>query len=168
MSTQDNNHDKSPNSTNHRFTARLGNKDIIIETGKLAEQAGGAVTVRMGDTVLLATATMSSNVRPGMDFFPLSVDYEERLYAAGRIPIRRTGDGALPYDGSTTDGDWTGYIPFEELPNLYNPPDGLIVTANQRIVGTSYKYTQMSRDAGSPWRAISASCGSGAAMASVR
>ncbi len=74
-------------------------------------------------------------------------------YAAGRIPIRRTGDGGLPYDGSTTDGDWTGYIPFEELPNLYNPPDGLIVTANQRIVGTSYKYTQMSQDAGSPWRA---------------
>ena len=74
-------------------------------------------------------------------------------YAAGRIPIRRNGDGALPYDGSTTDGDWVGYIPFEELPNLYNPPDGLIVTANQRIVGTSYKYTQMSRDAGPPWRA---------------
>ncbi len=74
-------------------------------------------------------------------------------YAAGRIPIRRTGDGGLPYDGSTTDGDWTGYIPFAELPNLYNPPDGLIVTANQRIVGTSYKYTQMSQDAGSPWRA---------------
>ena len=74
-------------------------------------------------------------------------------YAAGRIPTGRTGDGSLPYDGSTSDGDWTGYIPFEELPNLYNPPDGLIVTANQRIVGTSYKYTQMSRDAGPPWRA---------------
>lgn len=74
-------------------------------------------------------------------------------YAAGRIPIRRTGDGSLPYDGSTTDGDWTGYIPFEELPHLYNPPSGLIVTANQRIVGTDYKYTQMSRDASSPWRA---------------
>ena len=70
-----------------------------------------------------------------------------------RIPIRRTGDGALPYDGSTNDGDWTGYIPFEELPNLYNPPAGLIVTANQRIVGTIYKYTQISRDAAAPWRA---------------
>jgi penicillin G amidase len=74
-------------------------------------------------------------------------------YAAGRIPIRRTGDGAFPYNGSTNEGDWTGYIPFEELPNLYDPADGLIVTANQRIVGTSYKYTQMSRDAASPWRA---------------
>jgi polyribonucleotide nucleotidyltransferase len=78
----------------HRFTARYGNKDVIIETGKLAGQAGGAVTVRMGDTVILATATMSSVVREGIDFFPLSVDYEERLYAAGRIPgsfFRREG-----------------------------------------------------------------------------
>lgn len=74
-------------------------------------------------------------------------------YAAGRIPIRKTGDGAFPYDGSTTDGDWTGFIPFEELPHLYNPPEGFIVTANQRIVGTGYKYQQMSRDAASPWRA---------------
>lgn len=74
-------------------------------------------------------------------------------YAASKIPIRRVGDGGLPYDGSTGDGDWTGYIPFEELPNLYNPPSGLIVTANQRIVGTSYKYPQMSRDAATPWRA---------------
>lgn len=74
-------------------------------------------------------------------------------YAAGRIPIRRTGSGEMPYDGSTNDGEWTGYIPFGELPNLYNPPSGLIVTANQRIVGTSYKYPQMSRDAATPWRA---------------
>ena len=74
-------------------------------------------------------------------------------YAAGRVPIRRRGDGALPYDGSTSDGDWVGYIPFEELPNLYNPPDGLIVTANQRAVGTSYKYPQFARDAAPPWRA---------------
>ena len=74
-------------------------------------------------------------------------------YAAGRIPIRRTGDGALPYDGSTNDGEWTGFIPFDELPNLYNPPNGLIVTANQRTVGMSYKYTQFIRAAAAPWRA---------------
>ncbi len=73
-------------------------------------------------------------------------------YAASKIPIRRVGDGSLPYDGSTTDGDWIGTIPFEELPHLYNPPSGLIVTANQRIVGTSYKYAQMTHDAAS-WRA---------------
>ncbi len=80
--------------TPHTYTAKLGNDEIIIETGKLAEQAGGAVTVRMGDTMLLATATMSSSARDGVDFFPLSVDYEERIYAAGRIPgswFRREG-----------------------------------------------------------------------------
>lgn len=74
-------------------------------------------------------------------------------YAAGRIPIRRKGDGALPYDGSTTDGDWIAMIPFEELPHLYNPAEGFIMTANQRIVGTAYKYQQVSRDAAPPWRA---------------
>src|SRR5260221_11080192 len=80
--------------TIHPLTAKLGGKEVIIETGRFAEQAGGAVTVRMGDTILLATATMSRYVREGMDFFPLSVDYEERLYAAGRIPgsfFRREG-----------------------------------------------------------------------------
>ncbi|GAB4569360.1 MAG: polyribonucleotide nucleotidyltransferase [Anaerolineae bacterium] len=78
----------------HRFSAMVGSKEVIIETGKLAEQAGGAVTVRMGDTVVLATATMSKQPREGIDFFPLSVDYEERMYAAGRIPgsfFRREG-----------------------------------------------------------------------------
>ncbi|MBX7056367.1 MAG: penicillin acylase family protein [Pyrinomonadaceae bacterium] len=70
-------------------------------------------------------------------------------YASGQIPIRRKGDGSLPYDGSTADGDWTGMIPFEELPHLYNPPAGFIVTANQRIAGTDYKYQQMTRVYGS-------------------
>ncbi|KXJ99210.1 MAG: Penicillin acylase like protein [Acidobacteria bacterium OLB17] len=74
-------------------------------------------------------------------------------WAAGRIPIRRKGFGALPYEAKAKDGDWTGYIPFDELPHLYDPPSGLIVTANQRTVGTSYKYPQFSLDASSPWRA---------------
>ncbi len=74
-------------------------------------------------------------------------------YAAGRIPLRKTGDGALPYDGSTADGDWVGFIPFAELPSLYNPPSGFIMTANQRIVGTDYKYGGLFRDAAPPWRA---------------
>lgn len=74
--------------------------------------------------------------------------------AAGKIPLRRTGDGGLPYDGATSDGDWTGYIPFAELPQLYNPAEGFIVTANQRIVGSDYKYFNVvSRDAANPWRA---------------
>jgi polyribonucleotide nucleotidyltransferase len=78
----------------HRFTARVADRDITFETGKLAGQAGGAVIIRAGDTMLLATATASNQPREGTDFFPLTVDYEERLYAAGRIPgsfFRREG-----------------------------------------------------------------------------
>jgi polyribonucleotide nucleotidyltransferase len=77
-----------------QFTAAIGDHPISIETGKLAGQAGGAVTLRCGDTMLLATATMSEQPREGIGFFPLTVDYEERLYAAGRIPgsfFRREG-----------------------------------------------------------------------------
>jgi len=69
-------------------------KTLTCETGKLAGQANGAVTVRLGDTVVLVTATASKGVREGIDFFPLTVDIEERMYAAGRIPgsfFRREG-----------------------------------------------------------------------------
>ncbi len=80
--------------TTHRFSAMVGNDEFVIETGKMAEQAGGAVSVRIGDTLVFGTATMSEIAREGVDFFPLSVDYEEKLYAAGRIPgsfMRREG-----------------------------------------------------------------------------
>jgi polyribonucleotide nucleotidyltransferase len=76
------------------FTAQIGDEEISVSTGKLAEQAGGAVTIRVGDCMLIATATMSQNPREGLDFFPLSVDFEEKMYAAGRIPgsfFRREG-----------------------------------------------------------------------------
>ncbi len=78
----------------YTFEATLGGHKLTLETGRLAQQAGGAVTIRCGDTVLLATATMSAQEREGTDFFPLTVDFEERLYAAGRIPgsfFRREG-----------------------------------------------------------------------------
>jgi penicillin amidase len=61
-------------------------------------------------------------------------------HAAGVVPIRRSGDGSIPYDGSTAEGDWVNFIPVEQLPKLYDPPSGIIVTANQRIVGSDYPY----------------------------
>ncbi len=61
-------------------------------------------------------------------------------HAAGIVPIRRSGDGSVPYDGSTDAGDWVKYIPIKDLPTVYDPPSGIIVTANQRIVGTDYPY----------------------------
>ncbi|MBI2952946.1 MAG: polyribonucleotide nucleotidyltransferase [Chloroflexi bacterium] len=68
------------------YEVEIGGKPLTIEAGKLAQQAGGAVTVRYGDTLILATATASKEPRPDVDFFPLTVDYEERMYAAGKIP----------------------------------------------------------------------------------
>ncbi len=76
------------------YTTEFGGRPFSLETGILAAQAGGAVTARYGDTVVMATATMSKDVRPGISFFPLTVDFEEKLYAAGRIPgsfFRREG-----------------------------------------------------------------------------
>ena len=67
-------------------TAQVGDQEIGFETGKLAKQADGAVVVRSGDTVVLATAQGRMEAREGADFFPLTVDVEERMYAAGKIP----------------------------------------------------------------------------------
>ncbi|HQZ82193.1 MAG TPA: penicillin acylase family protein [Pyrinomonadaceae bacterium] len=90
---------------------------------------------------------------PSQNFVYVDTKGHIGWYAAGRIPIRRKGIGALPYDAATKDGDWIGYVPFAELPHLYDPPSGLIVTANQRTVGSGYKYPQIASDASAPWRA---------------
>ena len=67
------------------FERRVGDNTLTIETGRLAQQANGSVVVRYGDSMVLVTATMSTP-RSGIDFFPLTIDFEERLYARGRIP----------------------------------------------------------------------------------
>ena len=68
------------------------------------------------------------------------VDGHIGYYGARYIPIRKSGDGSVPYDGSTDAGEWTGFIPFEKLPHLFDPPSGYIATANARIVGKDYPY----------------------------
>ncbi len=68
------------------YSMQLGGRGLTLEFGKYAQQANGSVLIRYGDTVLLVTATASATQRPGIDFFPLSVDFEERLYSVGRIP----------------------------------------------------------------------------------
>ena len=80
--------------TPQAFECEVGGRRLIIETGRIAGQAEAAVTVRYGDTVVLVTLCISDEPREGVDFLPLTVDYEERLYAAGKIPggfIRREG-----------------------------------------------------------------------------
>ena len=80
---------------NHRiFETEIAGRKLVVETGKYAQLANGSALVRYGDTVVLATATASQKPRDGIDFFPLSVDFEERLYSVGKIPgsfLRREG-----------------------------------------------------------------------------
>ena len=82
-----------------RFETQWGGKTLTIETGKLANQANGSCTVRYGDSVILATATMSKWAREGIDFFPLSVEYEEKMYASGKIK----GSRFMKREGRPTD-----------------------------------------------------------------
>ena len=70
----------------HSVSAEIAGRTLTLETGRLAELADGAVTVRYGDTVLLATVVGTKEPREGIDFFPLTIDYEERMYSAGKIP----------------------------------------------------------------------------------
>jgi polyribonucleotide nucleotidyltransferase len=67
-------------------SVEIGGQEIVFETGKLAKQADGAVLCRSGETMILATAVGRPDTRPDADFFPLTVDVEERMYAAGKIP----------------------------------------------------------------------------------
>ena len=68
------------------FNTTIGGREVTVEIGKYAEQANGSCFIRCGDTVVMVNVTMSETPRPGMDFFPLSVDYEEKMYAMGKIP----------------------------------------------------------------------------------
>ena len=70
----------------HVKTFQYGNQTVTLETGEIARQAAGAVKISMGDTVVLVAVTTAKEVKPGQDFFPLTVDYLERTYAAGKIP----------------------------------------------------------------------------------
>src|SRR6516165_8382130 len=69
-----------------KITAQLGDKHIIIESGKLAKQADGAVTVQLGETIVIVAAVAATKAKEGQDFFPLTVDYREKAAAAGKFP----------------------------------------------------------------------------------
>jgi polyribonucleotide nucleotidyltransferase len=103
-----------------QFSKEWGGKTMSIETGKLAGQANGSCTVRYGDTVVLATATLAAKPREGLDFFPLSVEYEEKLYAAGRIK----GSRFIKREGRPTDeAVMTGRMIDRSIRPLF--PDGM-------------------------------------------
>jgi penicillin amidase len=86
------------------------------------------------------TAALRGYTPPMQNIVYADVDGHIGYYAAGVVPIRKSGDGSVPYDGSTDDGEWVSFIPFGKLPHLYDPPSGMVVTANQRIVGSDYPH----------------------------
>ena len=98
------------------------------------------------------TEALSHYTGPTQNFVYADVQGHIGYYGAGKVPIRKSGDGSIPYDGSTDEGEWTAYIPFNQLPHSFDPPMGIIVTANQRVVGRDYQYF-LSRNWAPPYRA---------------
>lgn len=88
---------------------------------------------------------------PGQNVVYADVDGNIGYHTTGRVPIRASGDGSLPEDGSNNDHEWTGYIPFEKLPSVFNPPSGIIATANSRVTPNGYPYS-ISVEWEAPWR----------------
>jgi penicillin amidase len=86
------------------------------------------------------TAALSRFPGPGQNFVYADVDGNIGYHATGKLPVRRKYDGDLPVDGSTGEYEWDGFIPFDELPTFYNPPDGTIVTANQNPFPHNYPF----------------------------
>ena len=68
------------------FKTEIGGREVVVEIGKYAEQTNGSCVVRCGETVVMVNVTMAEKPREGMDYFPLGVDYEEKMYAVGKIP----------------------------------------------------------------------------------
>lgn len=88
---------------------------------------------------------------PGQNVVYADVDGNIGYHTTGKIPIRASGDGSLPEDGSTNQYEWTGYIPFDKLPSVFNPPGGILATANSRITPDKYPYS-VSVEWEAPWR----------------
>jgi penicillin G amidase len=88
---------------------------------------------------------------PGQNVVYADVDGNIGYQATGKIPIRASGDGSLPEIGSDNSHEWTGYVPFDKLPSVYNPASGIIATANGRITPDGYKYS-ISAGWEAPWR----------------
>jgi penicillin amidase len=88
---------------------------------------------------------------PGQNVVYADVDGHIGYQATGRVPIRAAGDGSLPISGSDDAHEWKGWIPFDEMPHVYDPPSGILATANGRIAPNGYKYS-ISTDWDAPWR----------------
>jgi len=96
-------------------------------------------------------AALAQMDAPGQNAVYADVDGNIGYQTTGKVPIRATGDGSLPENGSDDSHEWTSYIPFDQLPNVFNPPGGVIATANSRITPDEYPYS-ISTEWEAPWR----------------
>lgn len=114
---------------------------------------GAFLKINAASTFAELRDALRGYVAPAQNFVYADLDGNIGYQMPGRIPLRPAGDeGRRPVDGSSGDHDWTGYVPFDELPALYNPPDGLIVTANNNPVDAAYPY-HLGNEWDSGWRA---------------
>jgi penicillin amidase len=97
------------------------------------------------------TQAFSQLDAPGQNVVFADVDGNIGYHATGKIPIRAAGDGSLPASGTDNSHEWTGFVPFDKLPNIYNPPSGIIATANARITPDKYPYS-LGFEWEAPWR----------------
>ncbi len=120
----------------------------LMEPDRSASAVQGLNRARNWDDVLAAMQNFDSLQQ---NIFYADVDGHIGYIAPGRIPIRKSGDGFLPADGASGAGDWTGFVPYDELPRAYDPPAGWLANANNRPVGRDYPYF-LSREWDEPYR----------------
>jgi penicillin amidase len=111
-----------------------------LEPHALSSLFNGASGMGMAQNWEQFTAALRDYTGPMQNFVYADVDGNIGYYAAAWVPLRKQGTGAVPAPGNTDDYDWTGYIPFQDLPHSYNPASGLIATANGRVVPDGYPY----------------------------
>jgi penicillin amidase len=119
-----------------------GDRDLALRWTALEPHAIRLPLLRMNQASNWQefTAALRDFTVPMQNFVYADVEGNIGYYAAGLVPVRRRGDGSVPIPGSTDDYDWSGFIPFEDLPHSYNPPGGIIATANGRIVPDTYPF----------------------------
>ena len=127
------------------IVAHSGGRDLALRWTALEPHALSALfnavsKIGLAQNWELFTAALRDDTGPMQNFVYADRDGNIGYYAAAWVPIRKQGTGAVPVPGSTDDYDWTGYIPFEDLPHSYNPASGMIATANGRVVPDDYPY----------------------------
>ena len=117
----------------------------------MTESAWRFLTSTRPKTGISFRAAFSKLDAPGQNVMYADVDGNIGYQATGRVPIRASGDGSLPVSGSDDAHEWKGYIPFDDMPHVYDPPNGILATANGRIAPDDYKYS-ISTEWEAPWR----------------